>query len=263
MGVQIQNADDVEAASTFTFHALKPFASLETSKARDLLKKWNLDDLKAHSFRFDQPFVPQQLHAFLTDFFNDETVQSMVPVCTGRGSWGSLGKVSDVQAERLCTTVLRLDFFDRLSAAGVTHQNGMINKCFDVQCGDVLASDKLRLMLLDESSEEWDVYSAAERKELIFHVMQRLATGGGLNQYEDSMEPYLDLAKGLYKDLVSVQKDGAGQLQVRSLALQVNSASSTGAPLFPRDTPHNFCYVTIDPLQRHVKYWYFAWFPGM
>ena len=37
-----------------------------------------------------------------------------------------------------------------------------------------------------------------------------------LAQYEDSMEAYLDLSKGIYKDLVSVQKDGAGQLQVAS-----------------------------------------------
>jgi len=77
------------------------------------------------------------------------------------------------------------------------------------------------------------------------------------------MEPYLELTKGLYKDLVSVHKDGAGQLQVRSLAFQITDVAASAATLFPRESPHNFCYVSIDPVQRHVHYWYAAWFPGM
>ena len=34
-----------------------------------------------------------------------------------------------------------------------------------------------------QASEEWEVFSEAERNELIFHVMRRLAVGGGMNQY--------------------------------------------------------------------------------
>jgi len=253
-----------EGGATFTFHPLQPLASLQKKEACESLKKWNLDiTMQSHAFRYDQNFTPQQLQAFLVDFFNDGEVQKAVPVCTGRGSWGSMGKVTSVQAERLCTTVLRLDFFDRLEDAGVARKEGDISKCFDVQIGDVLASDKLRVMLLDESSEEWDTYSASERSELLFHLLRRLAVGGGLNQYEDSMVPYLDMCKGLYKDLVAVHKDGAGELRVRSLAFEVSGATGGAAPLFPRESANNFCYVTIDPVQRHVKYWYAAWFPMM
>jgi hypothetical protein len=93
--------------------------------------------------------------------------------------------------------------------------------------------------------------------------MRRLAVGGGLNQYDDTIEPYLELCKGVYKDLVAVHKVASGAVQVRSLVYQVADVQSAGAPLFPRQSPHNFCYVVVDPLQRHVKLWYHAWFPMM
>merc|ERR1712216_595754 len=201
--------------------------------------------MQAKCFRFDQQFKPEQLDAFLLDFFNDATVQQQAPVSTGRenADVSALGKVTGVQHSRLSTTVLRLDFFDRLSGdSGVVHpQTGSISKCFDKMCGDVLVSDKLRLMLLDEESEEWETYSERERTELIFHIFKRLAVGGGLNQYEDYVKPYVDLTKAIYKDMVAVHKDVNGQLQVGSLTFAVSLVSGANASLFPRDSAHNFC----------------------
>lgn len=264
-------ADDASASveTTFTFHVLPgSLKSLKEKKAQELLSKWNLDvHMQAHSFRYDQHFTPPQLEAFLHDFFNDPTVQSTAPVCTGRqaGSWGPMGSVSSIKKERMSTSVVRLDFFDRLESEEIgIVRAGCIAKCLDVPCGEmVIASDKLRVMLLDEASEEWDVFSAQERRELIFHILARLAIGGGLNQYEDQIEPYLTMTKALYKDLVAVQKDGAGQLHVRSIALNVLEASGSELALFPSASKHNFCYLTIDPLQRHVRYWYSAYFSMM
>ena len=133
----------------------------------------------------------QALDDFLKAFFNDAAVQRAAPACTGRrgASWAPLGAVSAVRATRLATSVLRMDFWDRLAGADVTHKSGSINRCYDTQCGEVLASDKLRVMLLDESSDEWATYSEAERAELIFHVLARLAVGGGLNQYDEEVSP--------------------------------------------------------------------------
>eukprot|EP00967_Tisochrysis_lutea_P062338 scaffold79984_cov31-Tisochrysis_lutea.AAC.1 len=261
-------SNDASVENTFRFHLLPGgIKSLGEKSAKELLAKWNLDvHMQAHSFRYDQHFTPQQLDAFLCDFFNDPTVQATAPVCTGRQihSWGSMGSVSSVKADRLSTSVVRLDFFDRLEKEVDIVRAGYIAKCLDVPCEEmVIASDKLRLMLLDESSEEWGAYSRDERRELIFHILSRLAIGGGLNQYEDHIEPYLTMTKSLYKDLVAVQKDGAGQLHVRSIALQVLNAAGAVHPLFPTPSRHNFCYLTIDPLQRHVRYWYGAFFPMM
>jgi len=262
--------EDAESGSAFTFHALdNTFKSLSAREAQDSLHKWNLSPfMRAHTFRFDQRFDPEQLDAFLSDFFGDANVQLAMPVCTAPGdavhgaSWAPLGPVQQaaVRHTPLRTTVLRLDFFDRLNDAGVV-RNGSITGCYDAQCGDVIVSDVLRKLLLDESAEEWDLFSAAERSELIFHVMQRLAIGGGMNQWDTEMEPYLALTKALYKDLVTVQKTAGGKLQIASLATSVTGIS--GCSLFPRESPHNFCYVSIDPIARQVKCWYAAFFSIM
>ena len=108
---------------------------------------------------------------------------------------------------------------------------GDIAGCFDVPCGDILVSDRLRKMILDESSEEWELYSEQERNELIFHVMKRLAVGGGMNQYDNQFQPYLDITKKLYKDLVTVSKSAAGALQVSSITYEIESVSGTNQSL--------------------------------
>ena len=127
----------------------------------------------------------------------------------------------------------------------------------------MLVSDRLRQMLLDDSCEDYDLFSEAERSELIFHVLKRLAVGGGMNQWDEHIEPYLKLTKDIYKDLVTVNRSAAGALQVSSLTFAVESVNGASVSLFPRSTPHNFCYICVDPAARHVKLWYSAWFPMM
>lgn len=253
------------SGASFSFTPLPSVTlpALAAAEAKDSLQKWNLEPfMRSSVFRFDQPFSPEMADAFLSDFFGSPAVQEAAPVCTGPGQWSTLGTVAPgaVKHTRLSTTVLRLDFFDRLKDEGIVRGSD-IAKCFDVQCGEVLVSDKLRLLLLDESSDEWDVYSAAERKELIFHVMKRLAVGGGMNQYDDTIEPYLQLTKALYKDLVTVNKNASGALQVSSHTFAIESVNGSSASLFSRPSAHNFCYVCVDPIARHVKVWYAAWFP--
>merc|ERR1712216_850515 len=149
----------------------------------------------------------------MRDFFASPEVQAAAPVCTGPGQFathhtaefGPLGDVDSVKCHRPPTTVLRLDFFDRLKDEGIVRA-GDIAKCLDVQVGDVLVGDRLRKLLLDESCDEWTVYSETEREELIFRVLKHLAVGGGMNQWDESIDPYLALTKSLYKDLVTVSK---------------------------------------------------------
>lgn len=139
--------------------------------------------MRTHTFRFDQRFDEEQIDVFLADFFGDATVQRQMPVSTAPDSWAPLGAVKQgaVRHTPLCTTVLRLDFFDRLNDAKIV-RNGSIGKCLDQPFGDILISNRLQKLLLDEESEEWELFSAAERSELIFHVMRRLHIGGGMCQ---------------------------------------------------------------------------------
>jgi len=57
-------------------------------------------------------------------------------------------------------------------------------------------------MLLDEESEEYNLYSEDERNEFVFRIFQMLVLGGTLCQFEDILQPYLDVTKSIYKDLI-------------------------------------------------------------
>jgi len=57
-------------------------------------------------------------------------------------------------------------------------------------------------MLLDEESEEYSLYSEDERNEFVFRIFQMLVLGGTLCQFEDILQPYLDVTKSIYKDLI-------------------------------------------------------------
>lgn len=61
-------------------------------------------------------------------------------------------------------------------------------------------------MLLDEESEEYNLYSKEERNEFMFQIFQILVLGGILCQYEDTLEPYLDVTKNIYKDLIRLSE---------------------------------------------------------
>ena len=267
MEITSDTATGADATGSFSFTPLPTsMPSLSASEAQESLQKWNLAPfMKTAAFRFDQPFTPEQSDAFLLDLFSAPAVQEAAPVCVAPGQWGVLGNVastSSVKYSKLKTTILRLDFFDRLKEAGIVRL-GDIAKCLDVQAGDILVSDRLRKLLLCEDEEEWDVFSAEERKELIFHVLKILAVGGGMNQYDDSIEPYLKLTKSVYKDLVTVNKSSGGASQVASHTYDVSEVAGGSASLFPRPGPHNFCLVSVDPVARHAKVWYAAWFPMM
>lgn len=59
-------------------------------------------------------------------------------------------------------------------------------------------------MLLDEESEEYSLYSEDERQEFAFRILQMLVLGGTLCQFEDALQPYLDVTKNIYKDLIKL-----------------------------------------------------------
>lgn len=61
-------------------------------------------------------------------------------------------------------------------------------------------------MLLDEESEEYNLYSEEERNEFVFRIFQMLILGGILCQFEDTLEPYLDVTKNIYKDLIKLSE---------------------------------------------------------
>ena len=57
-------------------------------------------------------------------------------------------------------------------------------------------------MLLMEESDHYCLYSDSEREEFLFQLFQHLCLGGQVCQYEDTIDPYLNVTKQIYKDLV-------------------------------------------------------------
>ncbi len=63
-----------------------------------------------------------------------------------------------------------------------------------------------KVLVLDDS-DNYDIYSSKERNEFIFRLFKHLSIGGHICQFEDTIQPYIEVTKSIYKDLISVQKD--------------------------------------------------------
>lgn len=58
-------------------------------------------------------------------------------------------------------------------------------------------------VLLNEDFEKYNIFTDEERDELLFRLFSHLCIGGGVCQYEDTITPYVQHTKLLYKDLVT------------------------------------------------------------
>eukprot|EP00744_Colponema_vietnamica_P010411 GILI01014710.1.p1 GENE.GILI01014710.1~~GILI01014710.1.p1 ORF type:complete len:260 (+),score=28.06 GILI01014710.1:71-850(+) len=243
-----------ETSSHFSFHLLPPagFKTLGTREHNELMLKWGLaPSIVFRKFRYDQNFSKWQAEAFLRDFLNDAEFKSATQL--------GLGDVTEVSFEELPATTLSMDFFDKLEECGVTSSTGYIKKCYEEEYEGISVTDKLRELLLVKESEQYDTFSSRERSEFLFHLFSRIVIGGSMNQYEDNVNVYLDSAKGMYKDMVNVTKDSStGQLKISSWVFMIKGIKGS-VPLFARDSPQNFAYVIVNPLQRHVSFWHYAW----
>ena len=56
--------------------------------------------------------------------------------------------------------------------------------------------------LLLEDSDNYDIFSDADRQEFLFVLFKHLCLGGSVCQYEDDIKPYMETTKLIYKDLV-------------------------------------------------------------
>ena len=107
-----------------------------------------------------------------------------------------------------------------------------------------------------EESEHYELYSEEERNEFLFHIFKSMIIGGASNQYEDYADQYFEATKNLYKDLLSVQKNASGDIEILSKVFKVNDLGQGGV-LFKTDHQTNYCYVIVDPMTRIVNVWYF------
>ncbi|KAJ8309761.1 hypothetical protein KUTeg_011626 [Tegillarca granosa] len=208
--------------------------------------------IKAQMFSFDQSFQPYQKDDFA--FMQDPVIISNLQVLTSSGSV----KATSVKVESVPCTVLSMTLFDRLSDYNIVRSTGSIQKCFDEFCGDFTVSDELRKMLLIDDSDNYCIYSDSERDEFLFRLFKHLCLGGQYCQFEDMLDPYTDMTKQLYKDLISVQKNPeTKELNIISSVYKI-SAFDEDIQIYPSDSEHEqtFAYLVVDPLKRHVHILY-------
>ncbi|KAL4220127.1 hypothetical protein ACF0H5_020538 [Mactra antiquata] len=242
----------------FTFRPSegKKFATLEDKDNKDLLTKWSMQgNIAAQMYTFDQPFQPYQKDEFGLDFMRDPNVLSTLLMSSGKGNLTPLGTAAEsVTIETVPCSVLSMTFFDRLYGP-VVRDSGYLIKCFDEFYEDFTISDELRKMLLSEESDNYDLYSDTEKEEFLYCLFKHICLGGQICQFEDILEPYLNMTKLLYKDLVSVQKNAeTKELNIVSSVFKIKAMDKDEDVIYPASTSHEqtFSYLIVDPIKRHV-----------
>uniref|UniRef100_A0A7R9Z2Y3 Cilia- and flagella-associated protein 300 n=1 Tax=Chlamydomonas euryale TaxID=1486919 RepID=A0A7R9Z2Y3_9CHLO len=236
-----------------------------------LLKKWDMSKNSFfHIIRYTKYYHKMQGQELLLDMFNSETVRPLLRVLKKSGEWSLLPAdepITAVVLEAVPATLTRMDLFDKLQEADppIVRPNGDLVKCMDDQREGFQISDMLRQMLLCDSCEQYELYSDEEKSELLWRLFEHLALGGACCQFEDNVQSYMDVAKRIYKELVSVQKNSSGAIEVTSVVYKVTAletASGERLQLFPSPgSRNNFLYVAVDPLRRVARIWYHAMLP--
>ncbi|XP_076129632.1 cilia- and flagella-associated protein 300 isoform X2 [Alosa pseudoharengus] len=230
----------------FNLLSNKNFPFLQNPEISRRFLKWSmLGRISAQAFNFDQMFYPYKKEEFVLDFFQDPCVMENLKVLQS-GYWTSLGsKVTRVDVEVIPCSKVSMDIFDPLNSGGVLRPSGHI-------------------VLTVEDSDKYDLIRPADREEFIFKLFKHICLGGELCQYEDSINPYLDTVKVIYKDLVSVQKDrDTKQINIVSTILKVSTYDASGL-CYPDslNSEQSFAYLCVDPLKRHVYVLYHSFGTG-
>ena len=125
----------------------------------------------------------------------------------------------------------------------------------------IALGNRLRKALLWEDSEYYsELQDEKLQNEFIFKLFQMLVIGGSINQYDDNCKEYLDVLKGIYKDLITVAKDPeTGEIKVHSQVFLIEKIDGLDG-LFPvAYHPQNWFFVIVDPIHWHVTLLYHKW----
>lgn len=226
----------------------------------ELLTKWGLiHGIFKYTFSFDRPCKEYQSEKIVRDFFNDSN-NNIYFKSTELG-------VDPLNITPIACTVTCMEFFDKLyvdtevGGVGLVKKSGHICGCYEETFHGMYVSDELRKMFLSDESEYFDLFSESEANEFIYNLLKLVCLGGSLNQYEDTLQPYLDVVLQLYRDLISVVKEPKSEnIRTNSLVYSV-TGHKQGQLVFPSTHPHpqNVCYAIIDPAKRHLTLFYHIW----
>jgi len=261
MPLLIEEEAEQQPDNNFKFHHLPEakYGSFGSPSIQPLLDKWGFGpDMVMCTFRVEQHVGPDSMQAMLEAFFRDREVTGVLHSLTGLRVVGP-DRVR-VHWEQMNTQAVSMSFLNRFEECGAIGPSGHIKGRIEEDFEGVPILNLVREVILMDESELYDAFTEKERKEFLFRIFSHLIFGGASNQYEDHVEEYFKVTKEVYKDLLSVKKNDAGDVEVLSTVASVVSLGEGGV-LFTKESPLNFFYVIHDPLTRHVRCWYFGFRP--
>jgi len=259
--IEEEAGPEQQPENNFKFHHLPDakYGSFGSPAIQPLLDKWGFgQDMSMCTFRVEQHVGADSMQAMLEAFFRDREVLGVLRSVTGcrvvspdrvRVHWG-----------QMLTQAVSMSFLNKFEDCGAIGHSGHIKGRIEEDFEGVPISNLIREVILMEESEMYDAFSEKERKEFLFRIFSHLIFGGASNQYEDHVEDYFKVTKEVYKDLLTVRRNDAGDVEVLSTVASIRSLGDGGL-VFPKESPLNFFYVIHDPLMRHVRCWYFGFRP--
>jgi len=261
MPLTIEEETEEQQEERYKFHHLPEakYGSFGNPAIQPLLEKWGFGpDMIMCTFRVEQNVGPDQMQSMLEAFFRDREVVGVLHSLT-RLRVLSPDRVR-VHWEKMGTQVVSMSFLNKFEECGAIGHSGHIKGRIEEDFEGVPILNLIREVILMEESELYEAFSERERKEFLFRIFSHIVFGGASNQYEDHVEEYFKVTKEVYKDLLTVKRNDAGDVEVLSTVASIASLGEGGA-LFPKESPLNFFYVIHDPLTRQVKCWYFGYRP--
>jgi len=239
---------------------------------QETLLRWGLDQtLILEKFRVTSggKDLEGNPEAVLLDFFNSSQVQAHLQQVCSTPERSALkyphGVYHKVGNKALRTSQTDLSLFHRLKSSEhrLATEQGYLRKCMDEIYDGATSTTLVGDMLLNEESEHYDTYSEEEKEELLFCLFRWLMVGGTLNQADENLQPYMNMLKRLYKELVCVVKDlDTQQIRVTSRPFLVSSLDQSASDLFTvPENSHNVCIVVFHPQQYTVTYFCSSFIP--
>ena len=231
----------------------------------ELLNKWGLThSLFKSTFSLDRPFREYQAEKIVRDFFTDPN--NSIYFRSPAGASVNLA-IDCLNVTPIACTVTSMSFFDRLyvesslDGPGLVRKSGHICGCFEDNYDGMYIGDELRKMFASDESDHLGIFSETETNEFIYALLKLVCLGGSINQYEDTLQPYLEVVLQLYRNLISVVKDPVTELiHTNSLVYSVTGYKQDKL-IFPssHSHPQNVCYAIIDPTRKHFTTFYHIW----
>ncbi|GBM48892.1 Uncharacterized protein C11orf70 [Araneus ventricosus] len=253
---------DIQYLKKYEFKPVdKIYKILIERDLKDYLMKWYMDkSFRIFTYNFQDTYDTANKDQLFKDLFHSEVILKDL----GYQSWiNSKDEKTRIEIEDVPCTILSTEFFDRIYENEIVLHDGTIRKCFEEYMDDIVIADELRNMLLVEESENYPLYTEKERAEFLFLIFKHICLGGSLNQYEDNINPYILMAKTLYKDVICVRKTGSPKKTTIMSQVSKVEVLNNDIPIYPSHKHHeqNFSYVIHSPTLKEVTILHHTWKP--